>query len=89
MPVTESPSIAGSTFSSKQKYANEDGCFDYEFNYIETKRMPQPFPANHELYSLAPQFPLDYPIHRNDVRYNFDEVNWPRRHVLHERPVKL
>jgi hypothetical protein len=69
-------------------YANEDGIFEQDFNWIEQKRMPQPFPAKDFIYSHK-GLPDTYPLHRNDVRYNFMINKWPRRHYVPIFKLKL
>ena len=34
-----------------QYYANEDGVFEEDLNWIEQKKMPQPFPKDDFIYS--------------------------------------
>lgn len=62
-------------------YANEDGAYEEDLNYIEIKKIPQPFPKDHFIYKHDFTYLKDRtPDHHNDVRYNLLPQFWPRRH---------
>ena len=44
--------------------------------------MPQPFPADNFIYSHKGLPKDNYPLHHNDLRYNLQIYNWPRRHYV-------
>ena len=63
-------------------YSNEDGSFEEDLNYIEIKKLPQPFPKDHFIYKKDYTYLLNrIPDHINDVRYNLLPQHFPKRHL--------
>ena len=51
--------------------------------------MPQPFPANDFIYSHKGLPKDNFPLHSNDLRYDFKIYNLPRRHYVPVFKLKL
>lgn len=51
--------------------------------------MPQPFPKEDFTYSHKGLPPMNYPLHKDDIRYNFQPDNWPRRHFVPDFQIKM
>ena len=56
---------------------------------MERKKMPQPFPTDDPTYSHKGLPPLNFPLHKNDVRFDFKMENMPRRHHVNDFQFKL
>jgi hypothetical protein len=55
---------------------------------MEMKKMPHPFPDNDFIFSHKGLPAMNFPLHLNDVRYNFIPDQWPRRHFVHSFKFK-
>lgn len=63
-------------------YACEDEYFDRELTLLEARKLPLPTPVNFK-YSEQPTSEL-YPLHWNDVRFNYKPENKDRRQFRHD-----
>lgn len=51
--------------------------------------MPQPFPKEDFIYSHKGTPSSNYPIHKDDIRYDFKPYLWPRRHFIPDFQIKM
>ena len=63
--------------------------FEEDFNWIERKKMPQPFPADDFIYSHKGLPKANFPPHAHDFRYNYYPERLPRRHHVPDFLFKL